>query len=168
VTVTQLPLGTPSTLSLRVAGASTILATLPVDDAARFREIISPSIRFEGFVDGIHHGKILGWVRDQLAPTRRLSVVLKDGGADLFTVLAEKHRADLERAGKGDGRHGFEVPLPLSVFDGRSHALRLRIEGTDLELGAEPLVVGPERAAAPLADVVPPEILRHALGRNKE
>src|SRR6185503_15834111 len=113
VTLTELPHGTPRALSLRVAGASRILAALPVDDMARFRDIISPSARYEGFVDGIRYGRILGWVRDQLDLARRVRVVLEDSGADVFTVLAEKHRADLERAGMGDGRHGFDVPLPL-------------------------------------------------------
>jgi hypothetical protein len=68
----------------------------------------------------------------------RVNVDIYDGDTLLATVAADQFRQDLATAGKGDGRHGFVYTVPTSLKDGRPHAIRLTISGTqvDLEEGA--------------------------------
>lgn len=71
----------------------------------------------EGFLDHIGT-RVTGWARLPAEPDRRLrvAVVFSGPGAEPATVeaVADLHRADLEAAGRGDGRHGFDVPVPAA------------------------------------------------------
>ena len=68
-----------------------------------------------GHIDGIHGDRIGGWVWDALAPDERHLVEIRVQGELVATVLADRFRQDLVKAGIGDGCYGFmhhfETPL---------------------------------------------------------
>ena len=109
----------------------------------------------EGCLDGVGE-TVTGWAWLPDHPGRRLRVtILFDGHPDAamavatmgVTAVADRHRADLEAAGKGDGRCGFAVPVP-AAFAGREHAVDVRLpDFPDVRLRGVPrtaiVVLGP-------------------------
>jgi glycosyltransferase involved in cell wall biosynthesis len=83
--------------------------------------------RLEGRLERVNEGGIVGWAWDARAPQERLRVEILDAGCSLGFFVADNYRRDLEVAGKGDGRHGFRVPLPPTFRDGRIHEVSARV-----------------------------------------
>lgn len=80
----------------------------------------------EGYLDSvIEDGKIIGWARyiDDFADKVEISIEVD--GKVLFPGKADKYREDLEKAGIGDGWHGFFETLPPKYFDGRNHTISI-------------------------------------------
>lgn len=73
----------------------------------------------EGFLDSVNADAIAGWAMDTSQPARPVTVEIYDGDALLVSVPANQFRQDLLDAGKGDGYHGFTVPTPARVKDGK-------------------------------------------------
>jgi peptidoglycan/xylan/chitin deacetylase (PgdA/CDA1 family) len=92
----------------------------------------------EGWHDRTDDDVIAGWAFDARAPERVVAVDLYDGDDCFARVDAGSFRADLLAAGKGDGRHAFELPLPERLRDGNAHRIAVRIAGTDVSLGGTP------------------------------
>jgi len=69
----------------------------------------TPDIR--GFVDSVTGNQIDGWAFEPTQPTERVVVELRLDGAVVATSVADRHRADLIRAGIGDAFHGFRFLL---------------------------------------------------------
>jgi SAM-dependent methyltransferase len=65
-----------------------------------------------GNLDGIDNDYIAGWAMDRDDPSRRIPVEVLYNGSLLSSTLAAFHRADLVKAGVGDGSNGFYVALP--------------------------------------------------------
>ena len=88
---------------------------------------------------------IRGWVAPPggLAPAR-LSIC--EGKSVLFTIDAKDWRSDLEDGHQGDGRGGFNLPVPLMLRDGKARWIDVRL-GTE-SLLYEPLRVQLEAAPA--------------------
>jgi hypothetical protein len=88
-----------------------------------------------GNLDGMHGNRLCGWAMDRREPRRRLVVTLEGCPGGPVAVAADRYRADLQRAGVGDGYNGFAVPLArpwprLRLFAG-SPPIELRGCGTD-------------------------------------
>ena len=94
----------------------------PALDALRRRiaGMSEPAGILEGWLDEVDGERISGWARDHDAPTRRVQLRVRDGGAILGEVVAGDYRADLSRAGIGDGCFSFSFVVP----GGLSPALR--------------------------------------------
>ncbi|MBI4774958.1 MAG: hypothetical protein HY788_12405 [Deltaproteobacteria bacterium] len=86
---------------------------------------------YNGCVDQCDSEIVLGWARNCRFPNERLSVELVMDGELLDTVKADLYREDLLEAGIGDGKHAFYYVIPPALKDGRSHAIKARIAGTD-------------------------------------
>jgi hypothetical protein len=89
-----------------------------------------------GNLDGMHGNRLCGWVMDLREPRRRLVVTLEGRPGGPVAVAADRYRADLQRAGVGDGYCGFAVPLTrpwprLRLFAG-SPPIELRASGANL------------------------------------
>ena len=68
--------------------------------------------RIVGSIDGVHRGHTRGWAFDLAEPTSRLSIRMVDAsGGVIAHVLADRYRADVQKAGYGDGHYGFAVPI---------------------------------------------------------
>jgi hypothetical protein len=103
---------------------------------------------FEGHVDRIEDGWIVGWGWTPKRPAEPIQLEVFIDGASVSRCTAELYRPDLERAGKGDGRHAFEIALPAQLRDGGAHEVRVVFEGTDSDLIGSPSTVrlGPSRS----------------------
>lgn len=66
----------------------------------------------EGMIDVANPHRVGGWVWDPARPAVRLTVSIEVNRSLVATVTADAFRNDLVRAGKGDGRHSFEILLP--------------------------------------------------------
>ncbi len=95
------------------AGGPSAPAIAVVDGLAEFE----PPRRLSGWA----------WAPDQ--PSHRVRLEILAGGRLLVTVTAEKARADLQQAGVGDGRYGFEVDLARLLRRG-PHQIQVRPVGS--------------------------------------
>ena len=103
---------------------------------------------FEGYLDGIEDGRILGWAWLSNLPNDPISVDFYVDGNHEGTVVAGQYRVDLETAEKGNGRHAFELRLPEGCRDGKPHSIRLCYHGTNTDLYGSPEMVCFERKTA--------------------
>ena len=90
-----------------------------------------------GWLDVADCSGISGWAWDSGQPSSRLQIDLYDGsihGQPFATVAAANYRRDLQQAGIGDGTHGFYVPTPANLKDGRTHAIIAAAAGTDMAI----------------------------------
>jgi hypothetical protein len=63
-----------------------------------------------GWVEGRHRDQMRGWAIDLAEPCARLTIEVVDSGGSLVArTLADRYRADVARAGHGDGYCGFAV-----------------------------------------------------------
>ncbi len=93
---------------------------------------------FEGNIDRIEDGWILGWAWRPSAPNTPIEIEMLVDGLSAGTWKAALFRPDLESAGKGNGVHAFEVPLRQEFRDGAPHQVRVVYAGTDLDLSGGP------------------------------
>ena len=64
-----------------------------------------------GYIDGIFGSAVRGWVVDLDDPANVLQVTIRLDGREFATVAADEPRADLAKAGIGNGRGGFRVHI---------------------------------------------------------
>jgi hypothetical protein len=69
----------------------------------------------EGYVDGIDGRRVSGWAYDKMQPDLALDVEIHHNGQRIAVARADRLRADLARAGKGDGRHAFVAVLEAPI-----------------------------------------------------
>lgn len=111
-----------------------------------------PRVEAEGFLEEVGN-MVTGWAWIPSAPGRRLRVAIlfddgRLGSLVRVEVEADRHRADLEAAGKGDGRYGFAVAVP-EAFAGREHVVDVRLQ----DLPEARLPGAPRRAVFTLGPV---------------
>lgn len=134
----------------------------------------APLPEVQGLVDKAHPDRLYGWAWNASRPGERVAVELRLGDAPVARAVADLARHDLEKAGVGDGRHAFELPLEadwirraseLSVVvrteDGVATPIPMRVRRQAPEAlpsgGAQRaldgLAAGQERIAAQLAEL---------------
>jgi hypothetical protein len=98
------------------------------------------SAAYEGFLDDPSPSSkvIHGWVWDANRPDEPVDVDLFDGETHLGKVKADLLRRDLQKAGKGNGRHGYEFPVPDRLMDGRDHRIQATIASSSQALTNSP------------------------------
>ena len=96
------------------------------------------TIQFEGSFDKLEVVSLGGWAWDKTQPNVAIKVEIYDGANLLAAVTAEGFRADLQSAGKGDGKHAFNYALPQTLRDGQSHIISVRYAGTSSDLPGSP------------------------------
>jgi hypothetical protein len=89
---------------------------------------------YEGFIDEVSCQVVRGWAWDPSRPDAALEIDLYDGDRLLKTVVADQLRPDLVDGGKGNGRHVFHEVAPAALKDGKPHAVRAVIKGTNYAL----------------------------------
>jgi hypothetical protein len=100
------------------------------------KSALSP--HYHGYLDLVNNQFLAGWVWDPSRPNRAVSIDVYDDKKLLLTVPADRMRKDLARKGAGNGLHGFSVPLPASLKDGKRHTIRICVSGTQEELKGSP------------------------------
>jgi hypothetical protein len=88
------------------------------------------SSNYEGFHEASDCNSIKGWSWNVRRPNDPVRIELYDGDSLIATVSADLFRKDLQDAGKGNGAHGFEFPVPPALKDGRPHEIRVKVTDT--------------------------------------
>jgi hypothetical protein len=83
-------------------------AEAPAETSA---ETSGRAAELEGLVDNATETRLYGWAWNAADPQERLAVELRLADAVVARTTAERMREDLAKAGVGDGRHAFELPL---------------------------------------------------------
>ncbi len=97
----------------------------------------------QGNLDGLDGNSITGWAFDPEHPDTPVVLEVLDGAGLVARLTANRFRADLEMAGIGDGRHGFELQLAHSLSTDVRHELRVRRVSDGKELAGSPLAIEP-------------------------
>ncbi|MBX3516875.1 MAG: hypothetical protein KF815_08035 [Rhodospirillales bacterium] len=93
----------------------------PAALAAPVAPAAAPAI--SGYIDAAKGLKVSGWAWNRADPTAVLEIEIRRDGQVAARGRADKFRADLEKAGVGDGRHAFEVMLETPIAPGEGHAI---------------------------------------------
>lgn len=109
--------------------------------------------RFDGHIDRIADGWLLGWAWNAAEPDAAITVDVAVDGTHVASALANRYRPDLVQAGIGNGHHAFEVALPADIPEG-VHDVSVRYHGSAVEVFGSPFAyfVG---VAEPRADTNP-------------
>ena len=91
--------------------------------------------------DNVSRDGIAGWACDGTNPAEPVALQVIDNGALIGRVLANRHRPDLEEAGIGDGRHGFEWHFPGGLSPHLDHVLHVRRESDGEQIFRSPQVL---------------------------
>ena len=89
---------------------------------------------FEGTLDEAGCERISGWGWNRNQPDEAIHIDLYDGDRLIASVPADLMRQDLFAAGRGDGNHGFTLPTPQVLRDGKPHQLIARFGNSPHEL----------------------------------
>lgn len=130
--------------SNQAAGAPAASPAAPNANApkATEKQMARAPANYEGNLDAANCEGIVGWAWDRNQPNTPLRVDIYDGETKLDTVTASSLRQDLVAARKGNGAHGFVLPTPARLKDGKPHSIWLGFSGTDFQLNkANPLQV---------------------------
>jgi hypothetical protein len=79
----------------------------------RASRVSAPTLR--GNIDVMGAGRIAGWAQNPDYPEMPVCLDILSDGQLIGQVLANRYRADLETAGLGSGRHGFEFIPPREL-----------------------------------------------------
>ena len=98
----------------------------------------------QGSVDRVDAETIAGWAWLPAHPGTHAELEVVVNGERIAELTANRHRADLQASGYGDGRHSFELrlPRPLSPFSRHEIIVRRSADGEPL---SAPLIVWPVR-----------------------
>ena len=83
--------------------------------------------RSPGYVDHFDAGRIAGWAYDRQDPTTPALLSLYVDGAPELNIVADMAREDVQAAGLGPLRCGFDATLPRKLRDGQAHRVELRL-----------------------------------------
>ncbi len=108
-----------------------------------------------GHIDHADRHSLTGWAMDPARPGEPVELELVLDGEVVGQFPADRHRADLEQAGLGDGRHAFLVQIPGGLSPHAERVLELRRAGDGAPVPGSPVVL-------PRAPMVG-EAARHAL-----
>ncbi|WP_229311079.1 RICIN domain-containing protein [Larkinella soli] len=101
----------------------------------------NPAGPYEGHLDVADCRNIGGWVYSQSSPNTALSIDVLANGNVVGSLTAANYRQDLQNAGKGDGRHGFNFPTPSAIKNGSSQAISVRVTGQGFTLTGSPKTI---------------------------
>ncbi len=100
-----------------------------------------------GHIDQADRHSVTGWALDPARPGEPVLLEVVLDGAVVGTFPADRHRADLEQAGLGNGRHAFQLQIPGGLSPHAERVLELRRAGDGAIVPGSPVVL----PRAPLA-----------------
>ena len=111
-----------------------------------------------GQLDLASHDRLVGWALNPAEPDKAIELLATAGGELIARITAGSLRPDLQLAGLGQGRNGFDVALPALPCDMR-HEIRICRAADGVELPGSPVTLEPE-AQPPRILVRSPATLR--------
>ncbi len=79
-----------------------------------------------GNIDFYSDGKVFGWAYCTTSTDEFLDIFLFIDNQFIASAKASIFREDLRRAGYGDGKRSFAIPIPKEFTDDQTHALEIR------------------------------------------
>jgi hypothetical protein len=92
--------------------------------------IQSARLQYQGFVGKLVDGRLRGWVKVRTRDQTRVNVALELDGNVVQTTRAELYRPDVQQAGYGDGRYGFEFTVPDAA--NRDSIVNVRVQNSTI------------------------------------
>ena len=87
------------------------------------------SVPFEVVVDGIEGNMLTGWAWSPWSADAQPDLEVWESGRVVAQGRADVFLEHFRGVGKGDGRHGFQIPLPTDLLDGEEHTFRVSVAG---------------------------------------
>jgi hypothetical protein len=100
-----------------------------------------PPAPWRMFVDVVNRDRIAGWVRDGERPGEAQALQIVDNGTVVARVLANRYRPDLEKAGIGDGRFGFDLRIPGGLSPHVDHIIHVQRESDGKKPDRSPWII---------------------------
>jgi hypothetical protein len=95
-----------------------------------------PKTAYNGVIDDVNCDNIIGWAVDWSRVAEPIDVtVFDDDGRVNLRVRASLPRVNFR---PGEQSHGFTIPVPAALKDGKSHFVHVAFEGTKAELRHSP------------------------------
>nr|WP_194300047.1 Hint domain-containing protein [Acetobacter musti] len=92
-----------------------------------------------GHLDIVTRDRIAGWAADDSNAAVALQIL--DNGMVLSRTIANADRNDLRQSGIGDGRHGFDLTLPVPLSPLTRHVVQVVRESDGAEIAGSPFVL---------------------------
>lgn len=92
-----------------------------------------------GYLDDFGPDRIAGWIFDPEDPSRRIALELWEGSRRVASLTAATWRVDIEERRQGDGRWGFDIPVPSALQDDAVHEIEIRLAEDGRSVLAAPL-----------------------------
>ena len=93
---------------------------------------------YEGYLDIVNCNSIQGWIWNRDKPNLPITVEFLNGTIIIGNIDANIYRDDLKNAGKGNGVHGYNFSVPISLKDGKTHSISGRVPGSNYILKWSP------------------------------
>jgi MYXO-CTERM domain-containing protein len=126
-----------------------------------------PSRPPTGYLDGADCDFVRGWTQDPDVPTQSIGVLVAFDGmypdpkARYTNGIADVDRPDVGKV-VGSNNHGFEVPTPYGLFDGKDHPIL--VVGQDAEDLRSGLLSGTKTVTCTAKP--PPSLKRHIVNQE--
>ncbi len=125
----------------------------------------APAGNFDGYLtQEVNCNTLSGWAYDRTSVNRVVTVEFFDGasiatGRLIGSIAADVFKQHLLDAGKGNGVHWYDFPIPESIKDGQNHTIWARVQGSEFTLKWAPKTIrcvgsGTPTNAAPVAPSV--------------
>ena len=96
-----------------------------------------------GNIELVDLREVVGWAQDDAQPDAPVSLLITDNDQLIGRILANRYRRDLEEAGIGSGRHGFELKFEKGLAPLEKHVLRVCREYDGIDLAQSPITIEP-------------------------
>ncbi|RCR71157.1 putative Ig domain-containing protein [Larkinella punicea] len=116
---------------------------------------------FDGYLtQEVSCNTLSGWVYDRNKPNNTFTVEFFDGpsiaeGTLIGSILASDFRQHLKDAGKGNGEHWYDFPIPAGLKDGQNHRIWARVQGSTFVLKWAPKTINCPGTGVPPANQLP-------------
>ncbi|MEM4935377.1 MAG: glycosyltransferase, partial [Thermoplasmata archaeon] len=126
------------------------------------KKIFKKKRRIKGFLDGIDGQYVFGWAWDPENPEKRLEVVVYVDGVPVAEGVADLYREDLERAGIGDGRHGFRLVLNKTFVESNEGEIKeVMLKVGDILVDKKHFILSTKSKSASVLNVFKMDILEN-------
>jgi hypothetical protein len=109
----------------------------------------APQDAVGGLVDRADRKAITGWAFDSAKTSRRVALIILANDQTIGRIVADQHRPDLERAGKGDGHCSFRFTDLKTLARDTAYRIEVRREADDHPLQGSPIVLEALEAPRP-------------------